>query len=57
MASNIENDNEHDEETWLKAGKKFNNDRFEIIKKIGQGGFGNIYLVYDNQNEKEKSAF
>ena len=57
MASNIENENEHDDETWLKAGKKFNNGRFEIIKKIGQGGFGNIYLVYDNQNEKEKFAF
>lgn len=57
MASNIENENEHDDETWLKPGKKFNNDRFEIIKKIGQGGFGNIYLVYDNQNEKEKFAF
>ena len=31
-----------------------NNGRYEIIKPIGSGGSGNVYLVIDNNNCKEQ---
>ena len=30
------------------------NSRFEIIEKIGQGGFGQVYSAHDNENRGEK---
>ena len=38
----------------LKSGDLLNDGRFEIIEKIGQGGFGFVYSAYDNQNRGEK---
>lgn len=32
-------------------------DRFEVIEKIGEGGFGIVYKVFDNENKKEEYAF
>lgn len=32
------------------------NNRFELIKKIGKGSFGNVYLCLDNINQKEAAA-
>ena len=49
MASNYD---EYD--NALKSGELLNNGRFEIIEKIGQGGFGLVYSAYDNQNRGEK---
>jgi serine/threonine protein kinase len=30
------------------------NSRFEILEKIGQGGFGQVYSAHDNENRGEK---
>ena len=49
MASNYEM-----YDAGLKEGEILNN-RFEIIKKIGQGGFGFVYIAHDNENRGEKS--
>ena len=35
-------------------GTLLNDGRYEIVKEIGKGGFGNVFLVIDNENEKEK---
>ena len=40
--------------TELKEGDLLHKDRFKIIKKIGQGGFGFVYCARDNQNKGEK---
>ena len=49
MASNYD---EYD--TGLKKGELLNSGRFEIIEKIGQGGFGCVYSAHDNHNRGEK---
>lgn len=41
-------------DTGLKKGELLNNDRFEIIEAIGQGGFGYVYSANDNQNNRKK---
>ena len=38
----------------LVKGTLLNDGRYEIIKEIGKGGFGNVFLVIDNENDKEK---
>jgi serine/threonine protein kinase len=38
----------------LAKGTLLNDGRYEIVKEIGKGGFGNVFLVIDNENEKEK---
>ena len=38
----------------LTQGALLNNNRFEIIEKIGHGGFGQVYSAHDNQNNREK---
>ena len=40
-------------DTGLKEGEILKS-RFEIIKKIGQSGFGFVYSVHDNENKGEK---
>lgn len=34
-----------------KPGQKIKNDRFEIIKELGKGGFGITYLAEDSQTK------
>ena len=48
MASN------HELNTGLTQGTLLNNGRFELIEKIGQGGYGYVYSAHDNQNKGEK---
>ena len=48
MASNFD-----DYENDLRKGTILNS-RFEIIQRIGEGGFGIVYKAFDNDNEKEK---
>ena len=38
----------------VKKGELLNNGRFELIEKIGQGGFGCVYSAHDNQNRGER---
>ena len=38
----------------LKKGELLNNGQFEIVEKIGQGGFGTVYSAHDNENRGEK---
>ena len=33
--------------------KYFKDGRYDVIEKIGEGGFGNVYLALDNQ-EKDR---
>ena len=40
--------------TALKKGELLHNGQFELIEKIGQGGFGKVYSAHDNQNNREK---
>ena len=47
MASN------HELNTGLTQGTLLNN-RFELIEKIGRGGYGCVYSAHDNQNKREK---
>ena len=49
MASNYE-----EYSTGIKKGELLHKDRFEIIKQIGQGGFGFVYSARDNENRGEK---
>ena len=41
-------------DTGFKKGALLSNGRFEIIEKIGQGGFGLVYSAHDNENRGEK---
>ena len=41
-------------DTGFKKGEILNNGRFEIIEKIGQGGFATVYSAHDNENRGEK---
>ena len=38
----------------IDKGYLFQNDRYEVIKKIGEGGFAFVYLVKDKQNDAEQ---
>lgn len=40
-------------ETDLKKGDLLNN-RYELVEKIGQGGFGSVYKILDKENEKKE---
>jgi serine/threonine protein kinase len=35
-------------------GKKFKNDQYEIIKYLGEGGFGVVFQVKDSKDNKNK---
>ena len=37
----------------LKNGSKLKNDRYEVLNEIGSGGFGIVYLVFDNELKKK----
>ena len=37
----------------IKPGFLFKNGNYEVLKQIGEGGFGIIYLVKDNYDENE----
>ena len=39
--------------TEIRKGELLN-DRFEIIDKVGHGGFGSVYSAYDKQNKRKK---
>jgi hypothetical protein len=41
-------------DTELKKGNLLNENRYEIIEKIGQGSFGVVYSAHDNENRGEK---
>ncbi len=49
MASNYTDESEVD----LIKGELLNHNRFEVIKKIDEGDFGDVYKVYDCK-EREK---
>ena len=36
--------------------KSFNNGRYDVIEKIGDGGFGVVYLALDNQEKDRYSG-
>jgi eukaryotic-like serine/threonine-protein kinase len=35
------------------AGDRIKGDRFEILRQLGKGGFGIIYLAQDNQRQQQ----
>lgn len=38
----------------LQIGDQVKKGRYTIIGEIGEGGFGKVYLVEDNKNNKER---
>ena len=36
--------------------KSFKNGRYDVIEKIGEGGFGNVFLALDNQEKDRYSV-
>ena len=37
----------------LLEGIALNNKRYEIVEEIGVGGYGNVFLAFDNKNSKK----
>ena len=37
----------------LLKGIALNNKRYEIVEEIGVGGYGNVFLAFDNKNSKK----
>ena len=41
-------------ESYIKKGFSFKNNQFEVLKQIGEGGFGVVFLVKDKFNQDEE---